>query len=90
VVENFQGCDILIHEVYCQAGFDKRPLAWQRYHASFHTSSRDLAEIATQARPRLLVLYHQLLWSATEAELLGEIRAGYSSQVVSGHDLDIF
>ena len=90
VAEACNGCDVLVHEVYCQAGFDKRPPGWQKYHSVFHTSSSDLAAIATQARPELLVLYHQLVWDSTEAVLLEEIRRGYSGKVVSAHDLDEF
>ncbi len=90
VIENCNGCDVLIHEVYSQAGFRKRPAEWQRYHSAYHTSSSELARIAAQARPGLLVLYHQLFWGTTEAELLNEIRQSYPGKVVSGKDLDIF
>ncbi len=90
VIDACQGCDLLIHEVYSQAGFAKREPVWQKYHAEFHTSSRDLAELATKAKPGLLVLYHQLIWSSTEGELLAEIRKGYKGKVVSGRDLDVY
>lgn len=90
IIENCRGCDVLIHEVYSQAGFAGRPARWQRYHASFHTSSRELAEIAVEARPGLLILYHQLMWDSTEEELLNEIRQLYKGKVVSGHDLDVY
>ncbi|HXU34926.1 MAG TPA: MBL fold metallo-hydrolase [Blastocatellia bacterium] len=90
VIENCNGCDVLIHEVYAQAGFATRALAWQKYHSRYHTSSRELAQIATKARPGLLVLYHQLFWGTSEEDLLTEVRAGYSGRVVSGHDLDVY
>ena len=90
VIEACNGCDLLIHEVYSQAGFSKREPEWQKYHAAFHTSSRDLAELAAKAKPALLVLYHQLIWSSTEEELLNEIRRTYKGRVVSGHDLDVY
>ena len=90
VIEACNGCDLLIHEVYSQAGFAKREPEWQKYHAAFHTSSRQLAELAAKARPGLLVLYHQLIWSSTEEELLNEIRRSYKGKVVSGHDLDVY
>ena len=90
VIDNCDGCDILIHEVYSQAGFLKRPPKWQKYHSSFHTSTYQLAEIANKARPKLLVLYHQLIWSSTVEEMLKEIGETYKGKVVSGNDLDIF
>lgn len=90
VIEACNGCDVLIHEVYSTTGFARRPPEWQRYHSSFHTSSKELAEIATKARPGLLILYHQLLWGATPEQLLDEIKQGYQGRVVFGNDLEIF
>ncbi len=85
------GCDVLVHEVYSDSGFLTRPPAWQRYHAAFHTSATQLADIATRARPALLVVYHQLLWGTDEYTLIQEITdAGYRGRVVSGRDLDIW
>jgi ribonuclease BN (tRNA processing enzyme) len=85
-----QRCDVLVHEVYSGAGFAKRPPEWQAYHARYHTSARELGAIATRAQPGLLVLYHQLIWSSTEEELLKEVRSAYDGKVVSAHDLDVF
>jgi ribonuclease BN (tRNA processing enzyme) len=81
---------VLIHEVYSQAGFDRRPPEWQRYHSNFHTSTRELAELAVKARPGLLLLYHQLYWGATDDDLVNEIKQRYGGKVVSGRDLDIY
>jgi len=83
-------CDVLVHEVYSEAGFAKRPAEWQAYHSKYHTSSRQLGAIASRARPRLLVLYHQLIWSSTEADLVKEVESVYTGKVVSAHDLDVF
>ncbi len=85
-----EGCDVLIHEVYSEAGFRRRTPQWQRYHAAFHTSTRELADIATKVRPGLLILYHQLFWGTTEEDLLREVRQSYSGRVVSGNDLDVY
>jgi ribonuclease BN (tRNA processing enzyme) len=89
-VEAYCDCDVLIHEVYSTAGLQTRPPDWQRYHAAVHTSSRELAQIAADARPGLLVLYHQLFWDVSEDELLEEIRGIYDGPVVSGRDLDVY
>jgi ribonuclease Z len=90
IPQNCDGCDVLIHEVYSEAGFAKRPTEWQRYHSRYHTSSRELAELANKAKPGLLILYHQLLWGTTEDDVLNEIRASYPGRVVSGRDLDVY
>ena len=90
VIESCNGCDILVHEVYSAAGFAKRAPEWQKYHSSFHTSTRELAEIATKAKPGLLVLYHQLFWGTSEEALLSEVSEGYKGRVVTGRDLDVY
>lgn len=92
VAEMAKGADILLHEVYSQKAFEKELSAdWQAYHRVSHTSTRDLARIAGAARPKLVVLYHQLFWGGvTEEEILAEIAADYDGAVVSGKDLDVF
>lgn len=90
IIEACNGCDVLVHEVYSTAGFARRPPEWQRYHSNFHTSSKELAEIATKAKPKLLVLYHQLFWGTTPEQLIEEMRKYYKGNVVSGNDLDIY
>ena len=90
VVEACNGCDILVHEVYAKTGLDRRTVDWQEYHRASHTSGVELGEIAARAQTKLLVLYHQLMWGATEAELLAEIRKSFDGPVAFANDLDIF
>lgn len=90
LIEAAKGCDILVHEVYSLAGFARRSQDWQRYHSSVHTSSLELADIASRTRPGLLVLYHQLFWGTSEQDLLAEISEHYDGKVVSGRDLQVF
>jgi ribonuclease BN (tRNA processing enzyme) len=91
LVEACNGCDILVHEAYSAEQFVGRAPEWQRYHAAFHTSTTQLAELASRARPGLLVLYHQLYWGTDDDALIAEIRgAGYSGRVVSAQDLDVY
>ena len=91
VAEKAKGADILLHEVYNKRGYDRRSYEWIRYHGAFHTSTIELAEIANQARPKLVVLYHQLFMGRPdEAELISEMAAHTDVPVVSGHDLDVF
>jgi ribonuclease Z len=90
VIDNCNGCDVLIHEVYSQIGFVKREPEWQAYHSRYHTSAPQLAEIATKAKPGLLILYHQLFWGTSEEDLLKEVQTVYKGKVVSGRDLDVY
>jgi ribonuclease BN (tRNA processing enzyme) len=85
-----RGADILVHEVYSQEGFAKKEPQWQKYHAKNHTSTSELGRLASEVKPKLLVLYHQLLWGSTHDTLLEEVKAEFSGEVVSARDLDVF
>jgi len=91
VVDACGGCDVLIHEVYSAARFEGRSAAWQAYHAQAHTSTVELADIASRASPGILVLYHELSWGETAEEMVEEIRAaGYEGPIAYGRDLDVY
>ncbi|MEZ5921786.1 MAG: MBL fold metallo-hydrolase [Parvularculaceae bacterium] len=91
LIDAAKDADILIHEVYSEEGFNKRPPEWRRYHKAFHTSTRELAEIANETQPKRLILYHQLYWGYTDDDLVREIReAGYEGATNSARDLDIY
>jgi ribonuclease BN (tRNA processing enzyme) len=47
----------LIHEVLTHEWLAKRR-DFQGYAAQFHTTTTQLTELATQAKPGLLILYH--------------------------------
>lgn len=90
VVTACNGCDILVHEVYSAVRFKSIAPDWQAYHLLAHTSTTDLADLATRARPGLLVLYHQLYWGTDDAGMVAEVMARYQGRVVSARDLDIY
>ena len=83
-------CDILVHEVYSEAGLKKRTQRWQDYHSTFHTSTYQLADIANQVKPKLLILNHQLTFGTSLQSLLDEVQSRYKGVVVNGSDLDVF
>jgi ribonuclease BN (tRNA processing enzyme) len=95
VAKHCIGCDVLIHETYSQQTYAKVSPKWQRYRRTHHTSSAELAALATRVNPGLLVLYHRanaggaLTLPDPEDVLLREIQALYDGRVVSAHDLDI-
>jgi ribonuclease BN (tRNA processing enzyme) len=95
VVDNCNGCDVLIHEAYSMMTHSAVSPAYQEYRRKHHTSSRELAELAKKARPRLLILYHRANPGGVgrpnpEEVLLEEVRQAYDGEVVNGHDLDIY
>lgn len=90
VVKACNRCDVLLHEVYSEAGLSKNTRA-QKYFRSFHTSSIELAKEATEAHPALLVLYHQMYGAdVTYDQLLSEVKQHYSGSIVSARDLDVY
>jgi ribonuclease BN (tRNA processing enzyme) len=90
VVKACHGCDVLLHEVYNTVDPSRSP-DWLKYLRAFHTSTFELAKIATEAKPGLLILYHQGYGHPTpEAQILAEIKQRYSGKVAYARDLDVF
>jgi ribonuclease Z len=85
-----QGCDVLVHEVYASDSVAPMP-NWLEYRARHHTSTQQLADIANQAKPGLLVLYHIAQGGRNgpipDEQFLTEIRQTYKGKVVVGQDL---
>lgn len=90
VARQCNGCDVLIHEVYSDAGFATLPPIRQKYHAHAHTSATQLGDIASKANPKLLILYHQLFFGSSDEKLLSEVRSRFSGRVLSAKDLDVY
>lgn len=92
VIEHATGCDILVHEVYSERGLMANAERYPPvYFQTMHTSTLELAEIANKARPKLIVLQHEMaLAPMTDEEFVAEISDHYDGAVVYGRDLDIF
>lgn len=82
--------DVLIHEVVSEAALNQRSEFWQRYHRSNHTTSYELAALASRAKPALLILYHVLVFGLEDEVVLQEVRSRYDGEVILAEDLDIF
>ena len=97
-IDACRGCDVLIHEANTLAWLAKRPPEFQAFAAKYHTTSMQLAELATKAKPRLLIVYHASIAlrpavssvASTPEELLKEIQSRYAGKVVVGRDLDVY
>ena len=50
----------------------------------------ELAKLANEAKPKLLILYHLLAWGATDDDLLTEISKEYSGKTVIAGDNKIY
>jgi len=82
-----KGVDILVHGAYSKKLL---PESWHVYFSENHTTTTELANIAKQAQPKLLVLYHQLPFNVTERIMMDEISEIYGGRVIFGNDLDKF
>jgi len=91
VVRACDGCDVLLHEVFNPK---RRKIVEskqkQAYFKVFHTSPTELGDIATRARPKLLVLYHQVMGETTEEDLVQQVREHYTGKFVSARDLGVY
>jgi ribonuclease BN (tRNA processing enzyme) len=101
LTEACQQCDLLIFEVYTVGSTEKVTAPWREYRRAYHTSTKELAEIAAVSQPKLLVLYHRANpgcdqvgahcgSSGSESEALAEMHQFYAGAVVEAHDLDVF
>jgi ribonuclease Z len=96
-IDACNGCDVLIHEVLTHDWLARRP-DFVNYASRFHTTTTQLAELASKAKPKLLILYHaSISWRpvvdtqrSRPEELLREMMARYSGQMVIGRDLDVY
>jgi ribonuclease BN (tRNA processing enzyme) len=94
-VDACRGCDVLIHEVHTDAWLAARPEAggapagtFRRFSEKFHTTTSQLGELARQAKPKLLILYHYN--SLSPEELQTDMMAHYAGHFVIGRDLDVY
>jgi ribonuclease Z len=90
-----QKCDVLIHEVFTDEYRPARVPNWLEYRSKFHTTTTQLAEIANQTQPKLLVLYHRGVRRAggidiPDKEYVSAIRRTYRGRVVVANDLDVY
>jgi ribonuclease BN (tRNA processing enzyme) len=90
IVKMCDGCDLLLHEIYNPQGDELKAAHWNEYFHSCHTSPAELATIARQARPKLLVIYHQVLERLPESDLVEQFKHEYSGNFVFAKDLGVY
>jgi len=87
-IDACNGCDVLIHEAHTPAWLATRSEMFKQFSAKYHTTTPELAELATKARPRLLILYHYN--GLSNEEIMADMLAHYSRPFVVGRDLDVY
>lgn len=88
LIKNAKNADILIHEVISHEGWSALDKNWQNYHQLSHTLTTDLAKIANQTKPGLLVLTHVLHYGAPIETAYTEVVSHYDGKVALANDLD--
>lgn len=92
VAKACHGCDVMLNEVYSETALLALHSAKEeKYFHVFHVSPREVGEEATEAKPGLLVLYHEVYWgNVTREEILDEVKKWYAGKVVTGEDLAVY
>ncbi|MDQ6831749.1 MAG: MBL fold metallo-hydrolase [Gemmatimonadota bacterium] len=90
VVNACNGCDVLVHEAWLESSIAKRTPDWQRYHHNAHTMATELGELASRAKPKLLLLYHLGPPGISDDAYIAEIRQHYSGPVMVAKDLGVY
>src|SRR5262252_1057744 len=75
------------HEAHPPAWIATRPATFQRFAAKYHTTTAQLADLARQAKPRLLVIYH---YPNAPEEVFADMSTRYAGEFVVGRDLDVY
>ena len=84
-----KGADVLIHEVASPDSFKRAGISPKRTESviKHHITPKMAAIVFARVKPRLAVFSHIVQPDATEKELIGPTRKGYSGPIEVGEDL---
>jgi len=93
-VENSQGLDVLIHEIFNTPETYVEKMGWTEQMAKIvawtkHTSPQAAAKVFSATEPRLGVGYHSMIAPGTPQPILDGIRTGYDGPVLIAQDFTI-
>jgi ribonuclease BN (tRNA processing enzyme) len=86
-IDACRGCDVLIHET--QAFLATRSAVSKEFAEKYHTTPAQMADLAREAKPKLLLIYHQGGGAAVDG-LFDDLRSRYSGLFAIARDLDVF
>jgi ribonuclease BN (tRNA processing enzyme) len=87
-IDACKGCDVLIHEAHTPVWLAARPQTFREFAAMYHTSTPQLADLAREAKPKLLILYHYN--GMSQEEVFEDMRGRYAGHFVVARDLDVY
>ena len=93
-VENSQGLDVLIHEIFNAPETYVEKMGWTEQMAKIvawtkHTSPQAAAKVFEATRPRLAVGFHSMIAPGTPQPILDGIRTGYDGDVLVSQDFTV-
>jgi ribonuclease Z len=93
-VENSQGLDVLIHEIFNTPETYVEKMGWTEQMAKIvawtkHTSPQAAAKVFEATKPRLGVGFHSMIAPGTPQPILDGIRTGYDGDVLIAQDFTI-
>lgn len=91
IVRACNGCDVLVHEVVWE---NPNGPPRNQYMSEFHTSPTELGELATRAKAKMVVMYHQVIPGGRDpvqpSEFVRGVMSKYQGPVMYARDLDVF
>jgi ribonuclease Z len=93
-VENAQGLDVLIHEIFNTPETYVEKMGWTEQMAKIvawtkHTSPQAAAKVFEATKPRLAVGFHSMIAPGTPQPILEGIRTGYDGDVLIAQDFTV-
>ena len=89
LIQHATGADALVHEVFVDLEFDEKRMSKETLLnvCDYHTTPKELGEIANIARVKKLILTHFVPTIFDEKKVISDISQTYNGQIIIGEDL---
>lgn len=89
LIQNAMEANVLLHEVFVDLQFDQNRMSKETIKnvSDYHTSPKEIGEIAKTANVKKLVLTHFVPPVFDKAKLLKDISQSYEGEIIIGEDL---
>jgi ribonuclease Z len=89
LIKHALNADVLVHEVFVNLEFDDRRMSEKTLLnvSDYHTSPKEIGEIANIAEVKKLILTHFVPPIFDESELIYKIAESYKGEIIIGEDL---
>ena len=89
LIKEAKDSDILVHELFVNLEMDRNRMTLETIKniEKYHTSTKDVGDIANQTKTKNLVLTHFVPPNFDEEKVLEEIKQYYDGNIYIGYDL---